>query len=147
MVVVLRGRFAGHKAVVVRVYADGRDDRKFGHAVVAGLERTPRKVTRAMAKDDAKSGAKRGKVTKRSSVKPFVKFLNLQHIMPTRYTLDVSDKIGSTLDDPTLIDKEKLRKAKKTVRETLEDRYRSMKDASSDRAAQGVSYFFRKLHF
>ena len=42
----------------------GTQDRAYGHALVAGIERYPRKVTKAMSKK---------KLTKRSRVKPFVK--------------------------------------------------------------------------
>lgn len=33
VVVILQGRFAGRKAVILRTYEDGHGDRKFGHAV------------------------------------------------------------------------------------------------------------------
>lgn len=52
MVIVLNGRFAGRKAVVIRCFDDGFKGRKFGHALVAGIERAPRKVTKKM--DDKK---------------------------------------------------------------------------------------------
>ena len=42
----------------------GTQDRAYGHALVAGIERYPRKVTKSMGKK---------KLTKRSRVKPFVK--------------------------------------------------------------------------
>merc|ERR1711964_759780 len=87
----------------------------FTHALVAGISKNPRKITRAMEKEDAKKGVKHGKVTHRSVVKPFVKHLNVNHFMPTRYVLDVASDLKSTLDDPTLLDAEKLTKAKKAV--------------------------------
>jgi len=37
-------------------------------------------------------------VAKRSKVKPFVKVVNFNHIMPTRYSLDVDLKQNVTLD-------------------------------------------------
>jgi large subunit ribosomal protein L27e len=43
---------------------------------VAGIDRYPRKVIKAMGKK---------KVEKRSKVKPFIKTLNYNHIFPTRY--------------------------------------------------------------
>ena len=43
--------------------------------LVAGIDRYPRKVVRAMSK---------AKIEKRSKIKPFVKVLNFNHIMPTR---------------------------------------------------------------
>lgn len=46
------------------------------HFPVAGIERYPRKVTKSMGKK---------KIAKRSKVKPFVKVVNFNHVMPTRY--------------------------------------------------------------
>jgi len=46
--------------------------------LVAGVERSPRKVTKRM-------GSK--KIEKRTSIKPFVKYINLNHIMPTRFAI------------------------------------------------------------
>ena len=43
---------------------------------VAGIDRYPRKITKAM---DEK------KVAKRSLMKPFIKAVNYTHMMPTRY--------------------------------------------------------------
>jgi len=48
---------------------------------VAGLEVAPRKVTRSMNKK---------KIIKRSRVKPFIKHLNYNHILPTRYVAVVA---------------------------------------------------------
>ena len=49
--------------------------RKFAHCLVAGIEKYPRKVTKRM-------GPK--KIAKRSKVRPFVKYINYTHLMPTR---------------------------------------------------------------
>ena len=54
---------------------EGTKDRPYGYAVVAGVERYPLKVTRSMGKK---------KLAKRSKVKPFVKIVNYNHMMPTR---------------------------------------------------------------
>jgi large subunit ribosomal protein L27e len=62
--IVLAGKYAGKKAIIVKQQDDGSQDRAYGHALVAGIERYPRKVTKAMNKK---------KLTKRSRVKPFVK--------------------------------------------------------------------------
>ena len=50
VVLVLGGRFAGRKAVVVKNYDDGTSDKPYGHALVAGIERYPRRVIRKMGK-------------------------------------------------------------------------------------------------
>merc|ERR1712243_347860 len=80
VVLVLGGRFAG-KAVIVKNYDDGTGEKPYGHALVAGIDRYPRKVTRKMGKK---------KVTKRSKIKPFLKVVNYNHMMPTRYSVDIS---------------------------------------------------------
>ena len=76
VVIVLSGRFAGHKAVVVRNFDEGTTSRPYPHAIVAGIDREPLKITRAMT---------RRKIAKRSKVKPFVKAINYSHFMPTRF--------------------------------------------------------------
>ena len=52
-------------------------ERKFGNALVVGISRYPRKVTR-------KDFANKKKFERRTTVKPFVKYVNLNHLMPTR---------------------------------------------------------------
>lgn len=78
VVLLLQGRQAGHKAVVVAAHDDGTKERPYPHALVAGIERPPRKITKSMSKN---------KVAKRSKVKVFVKAVNYNHLMPTRYML------------------------------------------------------------
>lgn len=64
VVIVLCGRYAGRKAVVVKTFDDGTADKQFGHALVAGIDRYPRKVTKKMGK---------AKLKKKSKIKPFLK--------------------------------------------------------------------------
>ena len=59
-------------------------ERKFGHCLVAGISKYPRKVAKSM-------GSK--KIEKRLSVKPFVKYVNLNHVMPTRLNQRKKKKI------------------------------------------------------
>ncbi len=75
VVVVLSGRYSGRKALVVKTHDDGSNDRPYGHALVAGIEKYPLKVTKRMSKK---------KVSKRTRIKPFMKVLNYNHLMPTR---------------------------------------------------------------
>lgn len=44
VVILLSGRYAGKKAVIVKNNDDGASGRSYGHAIVAGLAREPRKV-------------------------------------------------------------------------------------------------------
>lgn len=48
VVVMLAGRYAGRKAIVVKPFDEGSDDRKFGHAIVAGIDRYPRRVSKCV---------------------------------------------------------------------------------------------------
>lgn len=57
-------------------YDDGTQDKPYSHALVAGIDRYPRKVTRSMGKK---------KLKQRSKVKSFVKVYNYNHLMPTRF--------------------------------------------------------------
>lgn len=75
VVLVLNGRYAGKKALIVKNYDEGSTDKQYGHALVAGISRYPLKVTKRM-------GKKRS--AKRSKIKPFVKVINYNHLMPTR---------------------------------------------------------------
>jgi ribosomal protein L14E/L6E/L27E len=85
-------------------------------AAVAGVERAPKKVTKAMSKK---------KFNRKTSVKPFVKSVNYNHIMPTRYTLDVADKLKQAVSDDSLSNVEKKKLALKAVKVALDDRYQS----------------------
>ena len=75
VVIVLNGRMAGKKGLIVKTFDEGTDGRKYGHAIVAGIARAPLKVKKSMGEK---------KVEKRSRVKPFLKLVNFNHLMPTR---------------------------------------------------------------
>lgn len=75
VVICLQGRMAGKKGVIVKTFDDGTDGRRYGHAIVAGIARAPLKVKKGMSEK---------KVEKRSRVKPFLKLVNFNHLMPTR---------------------------------------------------------------
>ena len=45
MIILLTGRYAGKKAVIIRNHDDGTPNRKYGHAEVLVLTKEPRKVS------------------------------------------------------------------------------------------------------
>jgi large subunit ribosomal protein L27e len=45
VVVLLQGRYAGRKAVIVKNFDDGTKERPYGHAIVCGIAKYPRKVS------------------------------------------------------------------------------------------------------
>merc|ERR1712027_49393 len=98
-------------------------DKPFSHALVAGIDRYPRKVTKK-------------KVSKRSKIQPFLKVVNYNHMMPTRYSVDISfDK--TNINKELLKDPMKKKKARNMVRTKFEERYKSGKNR----------WFFQKLKF
>merc|ERR1712018_1066874 len=80
VVILTAGKYAGKKAVVVKETNEGTQDRLYGHALVAGIDRYPRKVTKSMGKK---------KIAGRNKMKPFIKVINYNHVMPTRYSVDI----------------------------------------------------------
>lgn len=125
-VVLLQGRYAGHKATIIKNFDDGTRDRPYGHCLVAGIAKYPSKIIR---KDSAKKAAKK------SRVKAFIKVVNYNHIMPTRYTLDVDLKDVVSLD--TLQSRDKKVAAAKEIKAKLEERFKTGKNR----------WFFSKLRF
>lgn len=128
VVILTHGRFAGKKAVIVKAYEenDRESGKKYGCSLVVGIERSPLKVTKAM-------GAR--KIARRSRVKPFIKLVNQNHLMPTRYSFDgeLSNKVSvSILKNP--IEKKKV---KKEIRSVLQEKYKSGQNR----------WFFQKMRF
>ncbi|CAI9777006.1 unnamed protein product [Fraxinus pennsylvanica] len=89
-VIILQGRYAGRKAVIIRNFDDGTRDRSYGHCLVAGLAKYPRKVIR---KDSAKKQAKK------SRVKCFIKLgLAFHHIPTPQPTEAKTDNLATASD-------------------------------------------------
>eukprot|EP00300_Choanocystis_sp_HF-7_P024164 c2556_g1_i1.p1 GENE.c2556_g1_i1~~c2556_g1_i1.p1 ORF type:complete len:157 (-),score=28.11 c2556_g1_i1:38-508(-) len=130
IVILLQGRYAGRKAVVVRCHDEGTNARKYGHCVVVGIDRYPLKVTRTM-------GPK--KVAKRSKVKSFIKTVNYNHLMPTRYAFDGELK---ALVTPEAASNPTARKeARSKCKKVLEEKYATALKSGK------TKWFFQKLRF
>jgi len=80
IVILTAGRYAGRKAVIVKPYDEGTSDKAYGHALVVGIKDYPKQVTKSMGKK---------KIAKRSKIKPFVKIINYNHLLTTRFTIDL----------------------------------------------------------
>lgn len=106
------------KVVIIQPVDSGNKAHPYGHALVAGIERYPAKITRRMSKT---------RQEKRSKIKPFVKAINYNHLMPTRYTLELEGLKGAVTAD-TFKEVSQREEAKKTVKKTLEERYTSGKN-------------------
>jgi large subunit ribosomal protein L27e len=88
-----------------------------------------RSTQAVIKKDSAK------KTAKKSRVKCFIKLVNYQHLMPTRYTLDVDLKDVVTAD--CLSTKDKKITACKETKARFEERFKTGKNR----------WFFTKLRF
>ena len=106
------------QVVIVQPNDTGSKAHPFPYAIVAGIERYPLKVTRRMGQK---------KLEKRSRVKPFIKVANYNHLMPTRYTLELEGLKGVVTPD-TFKEVSQREDAKKTIKKALEDRYTSGKN-------------------
>eukprot|EP00355_Strombidium_rassoulzadegani_P002781 CAMPEP_0168607460 /NCGR_PEP_ID=MMETSP0449_2-20121227/54_1 /TAXON_ID=1082188 /ORGANISM="Strombidium rassoulzadegani, Strain ras09" /LENGTH=147 /DNA_ID=CAMNT_0008647277 /DNA_START=177 /DNA_END=620 /DNA_ORIENTATION=+ len=142
VVILLAGRRAGKKAVIVKHFDEGKKGKSFPHALVAGVERNPKKVTKRMSDK---------KVNRRSKVNAFVKIVNYNHILPTRFTVtgEFAGKEGSELKnivtEEKLSNKETRLALKKQVRQVFTERY--LTPDSSKEKQPAVDFFFKKLRF
>ena len=99
IVVVLNGRYAGRKGIIVKSNYESVKDRKYPHCMVVGLAQGPRKPTK---KNIAKLQAKiknlesqensSDKIKTLKSFGVFIKTYNMSHLLATRYTL--KDELG-----------------------------------------------------
>ena len=130
-VIMLQGRHAGKKALVLAAYPEPTEDRKFPYAVVMGIEKYPKKVSKDMTQEQ---------LVKKTQVKVFVKAVNFNHIMLTRHTLKEEDlfkkisveKVVGSLKD-VAAKKQVLEEASKVLRQ----KYLNNK----------MSWFFKPLQF
>ena len=127
VVLILSGKYAGRKAVVLKNYDDASKDHPFAHAFVAGIDKYPLKITRAMSKK---------KQATRMKIRPFVKVYNYNHLLPTRYSVDIGWE-KNIVNKDCLKDPSKKKKARREVKAKFEERYKPGKN----------KWFFTKLRF
>ena len=105
VVVVLNGRFAGHKGIIVKSNYESGKDRKYPHCLVVGLSKGPRKATKKnLAKlqdkikklEAAKDSNERVNTLKSFGV--FIKTYNMSHLLATRYTVKEDFGVNKTLE-------------------------------------------------
>lgn len=116
-----------HK-LICSLSEDGSKGRTYGHALVVGIEAAPLAVNKSMSQK---------RIAKRSHIKPFVKVINFNHMMVTRYAVEGLDfkSMLSSLED--LKEPSKKKEMKKSIRKMLEERYASGQNR----------WFFQKLRF
>ena len=144
VVVVLNGRNAGAKGVIVRSNYESVKDRKYPHCLVVGLSKGPRKPTkRNLAKLQAKikkleaSKDSNDRLNSLKSFGVFIKTYNMSHLLATRYT--VKEDFGITKSLEKLDSLEKKVKEDKALIESKEKAKKdeNAKDIESLRAKLG----------
>ncbi|CAH8491778.1 unnamed protein product [Schistosoma turkestanicum] len=127
VVLVLAGRYAGRKAIVIKSYDEGSGEKPYGHALVVGIDRYPRRILKRMGKKRMES---------RCKIKPFVKVVNYNHLMPTRHSVNIVFDT-KVINKNALGDKSLRKKAKLEAKLKLQQRYKSNENP----------WFFHKLRF
>ena len=105
VVVVLNGRNAGSKGVIVKSNYESVKDRKYPHCLVVGLSKGPRKPTkRNLAKLQAQikklesSKDSNDRLNSLKSFGVFIKTYNMSHLLATRYTVKEDFGINKSLE-------------------------------------------------
>ncbi|RHW67891.1 KOW motif/Ribosomal L27e protein family [Trypanosoma brucei equiperdum] len=125
VVIMTSGRYAGKKAVIVQNTDTRNKERPYGHSLLAGIKKYPRKVVRGMSKRS---------ITRRSQVGVFLRVVNHKHFLPTRYNMDLSRELRGRIN---VSDTSKKAKSKQLVKRLFQARY----NAGNNR------WFFQRLRF
>ena len=125
VVLMTNGRFAGRKAVVVQCQDQKTKERKYGHALVAGVKKYPKRVVRGMSKR---------RIARRSHVGAFLRIVNQKHCFATRYNMDLSKELRGKL---SVADATRKNKSRRLLQKVFQARH----NANSNR------WFFQKLRF
>ena len=105
VVVVLNGRYAGRKGIIVKSNYESVRDRKYPHCMVVGLSKGPRKPTKKnLSKlqdqikklEASKDSSERLNTLKTFGV--FIKTYNMTHLLATRYQVKEDFGINKTLE-------------------------------------------------
>jgi large subunit ribosomal protein L27e len=81
-VILLNGRHAGKKAVVLTASQGATEGRKYPHAVVLGIEKSPKPLLKTMTQEA---------LVARTKIKVFVKTVNFNHLLLTRHLVKGDD--------------------------------------------------------
>ena len=140
IVVVLNGRFAGRKGIIVKSNYESVKDRKYPHCMVVGIAKGPRKPTKKnLAKLQEKIKQLESKENSSDKIKAlksfgiFIKTYNMSHLLATRYTLKdefglnkalgkIEELVKKLAEEKAIIDNnEKNKKEKEDNAKELED--------------------------
>merc|ERR1712086_138652 len=135
IVILLAGRRAGIKAIIVKQNDDGKKDKKFAHALVCGIERSPKRVTRSM---NAK------KIERKSRMKPFIKYVNYNHLLPTRFMVKDDFEFRAAVTEDIMNNRETRKSTLAQLKNDFQARY--MKNEGAEKQVN-ANFLFSKLRF
>jgi large subunit ribosomal protein L27e len=105
VVVVLNGKYAGSKGIIIKSNYESVKDRKYPHCQVVGLAKGPKKPTkRNLAKLQAKIKKLESQKEQNDRIKTlksfgvFIKTYNMSHLLATRYTVREDFGISKSLE-------------------------------------------------
>jgi len=138
IVIVLNGRMAGKKAVLVNSWEQGNKEKCFGFCLVVGVEKAPLKVNKKMSIKT---------VEKRCRVKPFVKFINFNHVLPTRYLVTSELDLKSLINESQMATPEQRKEAKKSIKAILQEKFLKSTNEKTGKASKDLMFLRKKLRF
>lgn len=104
--------------------------------LLVGIARNPRNIKRRINKT---------KFIKRTGIKPFVKYVNQNHVIPTRFI--VNDFDFKDLKEDALKTAENKQTARKEIRKKFSETYRNLPNPKTNDKAHNVKFFFSRLRF
>ncbi|ORM41806.1 60S ribosomal protein L27 [Babesia sp. Xinjiang] len=137
VVIVLAGRRAGRKGIVVQCNDNPSKRRPYSNCLVAGIDKYPLKVTRKMSKE---------KVKKRLRIKPFVKYINVNHLMPTRYTVTGRLDPKLLVSDAQMESQDTRKQARKALKAVFEEALNNP-DPADGKISKDALFLRKKLRF
>ncbi len=103
--------------------------------IVAGIARNPQRVQRKINKK---------KFIKKTGVKTFVKAVNQNHVIPTRFVVNDFDLKDVKEDNLKGENRVELRKK---LRKSFSETYRNLPSLKTNDKAGNVRFFFQRLRF
>ncbi|CCF72899.1 large subunit ribosomal protein L27e [Babesia microti strain RI] len=138
VVIVLRGRRSGKKGIIVHSSDSSNKMRPYSYCLVAGIEKPPKKVHKAMSKK---------KVEKRLKIKAFVKYINVKHLMPTRYIVSGGLDPKALVKDEQMDNIESRKHARKAIQKVFEEKLTQVEFDKSSKGIRDIIFLKKKLRF
>merc|ERR1740117_2606055 len=120
--------------MVIKTFDDGSKARPFGHCLIAGVDKAPQRMSKK-------------KITKRLRVKPFMQYINYNHIMPTRYQIPAEIDAKTIVTDQQMDTSDGRVEAKKMFKKMLQEKFKTPPSDKSGKASKDMLYLRSKLRF